>query len=332
MKHKAIQFLKIFWKKINDDGILKECAALTYVTILGFLPFIIFILFFLPELSFLQLNDKITEMIKNIFVPESAEVIYNYIQQLVSKKIPFNLFSFFILLISSYSLFQIINTAFDKILNAHEFRSKNFFSNIVKFFGMTILGSLMIFVLLSAISLPFLSTFFDIPFLQGILLYFTPVLILFLIFTFGFFYIPTVKVRLRSIIIGAATSSITWIIFKSLFNWYIVHLTNIEIIWGMLASIPIFLFWIYSNWVIMLSGITLVSISENRHIRPTKETIGTKLKITIEKAVDENEYKQISSATILNKDDVKDLLTNILLDGLRNSDIDQAKIKAELEK
>lgn len=303
--------LHIFWNKIQHDGILKESAALTYVTMLGSLPFVIFLLYFLPDLPFLEINEKISSSIKGVFLPESADMIYNYFQQLASKKIPFNLFSFVILLISSYSLFQIINTTFDKILNAQEFHSKNFFSNLVKFFGMTILGSLLILVLLSTTSLPFLASFFEVPFLQGMLLYLTPVIILFMIFTFGFFYIPTVKVKFRSIIIGAACSSLTWIIFKSLFNWYVVHLTNIELVWGVLASLPIFLFWIYSTWVIMLSGITIVSILEKRHI-PIKADIPThNLRVTIEKSISKDEMSKLSTPTILNKDDVKKVLYDI---------------------
>jgi len=312
LKQFYIFILKI-WHKIHQDGILKESAALTYVTLLGSLPFAIFLLFFLPELPFLQLNDKLTEIIRTSFLPDSAEVIYTHLQQLASKRIPFNLFSFVILLISSYSLFQIINSSFDKILNADEFHSKNFFSNLIKFFGMTILGSLLILVLLSTTSQPFLSTFFEIPFLEGVLLYLSPVLILFMIFTFGFFYIPTVKVRIRSIIIGAATASITWIIFKSIFNWFIVHLTNIELVWGVLASVPIFLFWIYSNWVIILSGVAIVSILEKRDNLSSSSIPQNNLRVTIEKTMG-GESEKLSSSTILNKDDVKEILQEIFIE------------------
>ncbi len=322
MLKKTIKALSVFWNKIQNDGILKESAALTYVTMLGSLPFIIFLLYFLPELPFLEINTKISSSIKEIFLPDSADLIYNYIQQLANKKIPFNLFSFIILVISSYSLFQIINSTFDKILNAQEFHSKNFFSNLVKFFGMTILGSLLILVLLSTTSLPFLASFFEVPFLQGLLLYLTPVIILFTIFSFGFFYIPTVQVKFRSIIIGAACSSITWILFKSLFNWYVVHLTNIELVWGVLASIPIFLFWIYSTWVIMLSGITIVSILENRHIPNISEIPTQSLKITIEKSMNTGEAIKLSPPTFLSKNDVKEVLAEVLKEFSKENIID----------
>ena len=82
-------FLKIFWRIYNEDKIFKESAALTYVTLLGFIPFIIFMLFFLPDLPFLRLEENISKLALSIFVPESAEAIFEYISQIANKRIPF---------------------------------------------------------------------------------------------------------------------------------------------------------------------------------------------------------------------------------------------------
>jgi len=310
--NKILDFFKAFWKKYNEDRIFKESAALTYVTLLGFIPFIIFLLFFLPELPFFELEDQIGELTKSIFVPESAEVIFDYITQITSKRIPFNLISFIILLFTSYSLFQIINTTFDNILNAREMKSKSFLTEITRFFGMTIFGSLLILVLLSAISLPIVSKFLNIPLLQRLSLYISPFIILMLIFSLGFFYIPTVKVKKRSILIGAAISAAVWILFKSFFNWYISTLTNIELIFGVLGAIPIFLIWIYANWIILLSGVIIVSIIEKRHIRRSSILHDQEmLKISIEATMDKETINKRLPHKIT-KTDLKNILCDLL--------------------
>lgn len=310
--NKVLSFLKMFWKKYNEDKIFKESAALTYVTLLGFIPFIIFLLFFLPDLSFMKTEEQISELALSIFVPESAEMIFDYIAKIASKRTPFNLISFFILLFTSYSLFQIINSSFDRILNAREIKSKKFLTEIIRFFGMTIFGSVIILALLSAISLPIASKYLKLPFLQNLSLYFTPFLILFIIFTLGFFYIPTVKVKKRSIVIGAAVSAAIWILFKSFFNWYIATLTNIELIFGVLGAIPIFLIWIYTNWVIMLSGVVIVSILEDRHIRPESRLSNQELlKISIERTLPISS-KRRRVKTKLNRNDLKEILQELL--------------------
>lgn len=321
MFKKIKDFAVTFSRKYNEDNIFKESAALTYVTLLGFIPFLIFLLFFLPNLPFLQLEENISELALSIFVPESAEAIFDYISQIANQRIPFNLISFFILIFTSYSLFQIINSTFDNILNAKEIKSKSFFTEIIRFFGMTIFGSVIILALLSAISLPIASKYLNLPFLQNLSLYITPFLILFIIFTLGFFYIPTVKVKKRSIIIGAAVSAAVWILFKSFFNWYISTLTNIELIFGVLGAIPIFLIWIYANWMIMLSGVIIVSILEGRHLRlkPT-ESDQERIKISIERTLPlSSRYRKTKAE--FKRDDLEQVLRQILTDMQSKSEI-----------
>ena len=312
MNKGLITFFKAFKKKYNEEGIFKESAALTFITLLGFVPFIIFLLFFLPELPFLKLQSHFKELLISVFLPDSAEQISEFVTQLASKKIPFNLFNFIILMITSFSLFKIINDSFDRILNVHEFKKKDFLSNFIKFLGMTIFGGLVILILFSASSLPLVSKFITLPFLQGISLYFTPFILLFIIFSLGFFFIPTIKVKNTSVMIGSAISAIIWIIFKSLFNWYIVHLTNIELIFGVLASLPIFLFWIYANWIIILSGVIIVSILENRHLKPELEKKENKLRIILEKSIAGGEPDHISSQT-MKPEELKQILSDVIL-------------------
>ncbi len=312
MNSKFVVFLKAFWKKFREEGVFKESAALTFVTLLGFVPFIIFILFFIPELPFLKSGTSFKDVLISVFVPSSADQIYNYVLQITNSKIPFNFINFIVLLITSYSLFKIINDSFDNILNAHEIRKKSFFSDIIKFFGMSIFGSLLILILLSATSFPIVSKFYDIPVLQGVSLYVTPFILLFIIFTLGFIYIPSVKVSTRSIAIGAAISSGIWIFFKAFFNFYIIHLTNIQVIFGVLASVPIFLFWIYANWIIILGGVIIVSILEKRHIKNLADRKDKQLvRITFEKIINAGEREEISSTT-LNAEKVKQIISEIV--------------------
>jgi len=318
MNNKIFSFINAFRKKFSEEGVFKESAALTFVTLLGFIPFIIFILFFLPKLPFLKLESHFKDMMISVFLPSSVEQISEYITEIASKKIHFNLFNFIILFITSFSLFKIINDSFDRILNVHEKRKNDFLSNTIKFIGMTIFGSLLILILFSASSFPLISEIFNLPLLQELSLYFTPFIILFIIFTLGFYFIPTIKVKNRSILVGSAAAAIVWIIFKFFFNWYIIHLTNTRLIFGVLATIPIFLFWIYTNWIIILSGVIIVSIMENRHIKPsTNSKDASDIKITFERIIG-NDYLDNISTTVLKPSDLKEIMETIVSEEKKN--------------
>ncbi len=98
MNKKIIGIYKAFATKFKEQGVYKESAALTFVTLLGFIPFIIFLIFFLPELPFLKEGSQFSDLLIGIFLPESAAQISEYISQLANQRITFNLFSFVILL------------------------------------------------------------------------------------------------------------------------------------------------------------------------------------------------------------------------------------------
>jgi membrane protein len=314
MSKKIRDFLKSFLEIFNEQRVFKEAAALTFVTLLGFVPFVIFILFFIPELPFIEFEDQLSDALIQVFLPSSVDQIIEYISQLAHQKIPFNLFNFIILLVSSYSLFKIINDSFDNILNVHDTRKNTFLDNFVKFLGMTIFGCIFILILFSATSIPIVGKFINLPILENLSIFLTPFVLLFTILIIVYFFIPTIKIRNRSVIIAAAISSLLWILFKSVFNWYIINLTNISLIFDVLAFVPIFLFWIYLNWAIILSGVILVSILEGRHYLKGNGAYGThKMRITIEKIVD-GEVLQQSATNKLEHEELKGILKDIIND------------------
>jgi membrane protein len=308
---KLPSFFSMFSKKFLKDKVFNQSASLTFVTLLGFVPFLIFLFFLIPELPFAS-GESMETFLISIFVPDSAQQIGDYIAQLTTQKISFNLFSFLLLIFTSYSLFRIINDTFDTILGAASQKNKNFFGDIIKFFGMCVGGVLLLLILIATSSVPILLKFIEIPFLQGILTYISPFLIMFVIFTLGFFFIPTVKIRNSSIFIGAGTSALIWIIFKYAFDWYINNLTNMQLIFGVVSFIPIFLFWIYANWVIILSGVVLVAILDGRtDIDFNRSPNSQKIRLILEKEISQDEVKTLSE-TITTPQDLQKALSTFL--------------------
>ncbi|MCF7919993.1 MAG: YihY family inner membrane protein [Candidatus Cloacimonetes bacterium] len=318
---KLMVFLRTFSSKFKIDRIFSQSASLTYVTLLGFIPFLIFLFFLIPELPFIK-EKAVENFLISIFVPNSAQQIGDYITELSHRKISFNLFSFLLLIFTSYSLFKIINDTFDKILGETSHEKRNFLNDLMKFFGMCFGGVLLLLILISSSSVPFLLKYIHIPFLKGIITYVSPFLIMFVIFTLGFFFIPTAKVKNTSILIGAGSSALIWIVFKFAFDWYINNLTNIELIFGMVSFIPIYLFWIYFNWIIILSGVILVAILDGR-IEPTslKSNDLPKVRIIIEKETDNSHIDTITQQYI-ESGNLEELLKNVLDENPDNNNQD----------
>lgn len=51
---------------------------------------------------------------------------------------------------------------------------------------------------------------------------------------------------------------------QNLFDIYIYNLTSIQAVYGVMSALPIFLMWVYFNWVIIMGGIVLVSVLDKK--------------------------------------------------------------------
>ncbi|MEN6445605.1 MAG: YihY family inner membrane protein [Candidatus Cloacimonas sp.] len=257
------QFLKDFYQRFMNEGILKESASLTYITILGFVPFINFLVLLAPDLPFLNLRDKFREIVVQNFIPSSANAIISFLDKLIMPKVGFNIFNFVILLISSYSLFTVIRSTFDRILSMQLKTSLDTITQLVKFFGTIVFGLLIIVLLFSSSSLPIISRLLNSAVLQWVMVV-VPFVLQFLAIMFLYMLLPSVRIQRGALFRGAFWTTVIWVIGKSAFDFYIYNLTNYQALYGVMAVLPIFLMWIYINWAIILGGMVLVSVIENK--------------------------------------------------------------------
>ena len=256
-------FIKNFYQRFMGEGILKESASLTYITILGFVPFINFLVLIAPDLPFLNLRDKLRELVIENFIPSSANAIISFLDKLIMPKVGFNIFNFVILIVSSYSLFNVIRSTFDRILSMQLKTSQDTITQLVKFFGTVVFGLLIIVLLFSSSSIPIISRLLKSRVLQWIMVI-VPFVLQFLAIMFLYMLLPSVRINRGALFRGAFWTTVIWVIAKSAFDFYIYNLTNYQALYGVMAVLPIFLLWIYINWAIILGGMVLVSVIENK--------------------------------------------------------------------
>ncbi|HOD53451.1 MAG TPA: YhjD/YihY/BrkB family envelope integrity protein, partial [Candidatus Cloacimonadota bacterium] len=98
---------------------------------------------------------------------------------------------------------------------------------------------------------------------------------------FIYFFVPSKRLKTSYIALSAIYSAIAWLFLKNGFDWYITHMTRMQVFYGVIASFPIFLFWIYANWIIVLGGIVYLSSLTNKQMKK-KVRIEKITKIVIE--------------------------------------------------
>src|SRR5690606_11244312 len=78
------------------------------------------------------------------------------------------------------------------------------------------------------------------------------------VFTLIFLLVPNCRVRLRAAVSGAVLSAFLFELAKFGFVAWVSN-ANYAVIYGALATVPIFLLWLYLVWVVVLLGASLAA-------------------------------------------------------------------------
>ena len=99
--------------------------------------------------------------------------------------------------------------------------------------------------------IPVLSLFKKL-FQYGKYLFMLTLLIIF--FLFLYMTVPNRKSKLRYEFFGAVFSAVAWLVFSGAFSFYIGHYANYSVTYGSLATIVIFILWLYGTMNIVFIG------------------------------------------------------------------------------
>jgi membrane protein len=95
--------------------------------------------------------------------------------------------------------------------------------------------------------------------LKARLLRLLPFLIQWLVLVAAYALIPNRSVRVRDAALGATFAALLFELLKHLFTDYATNGANYQEVYGALAMVPIFVFWIYLSWILVLMGASLTA-------------------------------------------------------------------------
>lgn len=99
--------------------------------------------------------------------------------------------------------------------------------------------------------------------LLGVLFRLIPVLIMSMAFAVVYLCLPNTRVKLKPAMTGALCSALLAIILQVLMIKAGVGVTKYNEVYGVLAALPIFLFWLQASWMIMLLGAEIAFAVQN---------------------------------------------------------------------
>jgi membrane protein len=102
----------------------------------------------------------------------------------------------------------------------------------------------------------------------------TPYVLVAIVFTFMYAFVPNTKVKIRAAAIGGLTAGIIWATTGALFTSFVANTTRNELIYAGFAIVILALIWVYLSWLILLIGAQLAFYVQNpQYLRPGRSAI-----------------------------------------------------------
>ena len=254
---RAKRLANYVWKHFQEDRCLEEAASLSYTSLLAMVPLLAVIFGVVAAFPvFGDVSEKLKAFIFANFLPATGEQIEPYINTFLDSISGLTLPGTVFLIITALLLIFRIEVAFNRIWRVD--RARTLLNRIVMYWAVLTLGPILTGAAVALSAQKVLST---LGIEEGLAPGWSHLGIFFLswmVFTMFFVLVPNRRVPFRDAVVGAFLSAVLFDVAKLGFVTYVSN-ANYSVIYGALATIPIFLFWLYIVWALILFGASLAA-------------------------------------------------------------------------
>lgn len=256
---KFARFCRDAFKHFLDVDSIVRSSALAYTSLLALAPLTMLAFGILSAFpAFGGYIHHLNAFLFRHFVPESADVIYEYITSFANQASKLSLVGLFFSIITAVLLIFTMEEALNRVWEVRRTHHRRGIQAFLMYWAMITLLPLVGGMIFATIF--FVYSFPEISFAVEIISAYVPIFIILPIVVTWFFFLilymtlPNCKVKFRHAALGALIAAILFEGMKALFGLYIRHFSSDLFIYGALAAIPIFLVWLYCSWILVLFG------------------------------------------------------------------------------
>lgn len=244
-------FGKRVYLHFQQTGASHRSAALAFTTLLSLVPLMtVSLAIFSAFPAFKTFSSRIQDFVFNNFVVSTGDVVQNYLQTFIAKAGQLSVFGLIFLVVTAIVMMFTMEETFNAIWRVH--KRRHWLQALMLYWTILTLSPLLLGV--SFVASSYLTSFAEFLGLYKILLIVTPFLLSIAAFMLLYIAVPHYRVPIKSGFIGALFAAVLFELSKHLFALYIIHFAGYQLLYGTLATIPIFLLWIYLCWFITLLG------------------------------------------------------------------------------
>ena len=245
------------WRHFGEDRLFDEAASLSYTSLLSMVPLLAVVFGVASAFPvFQQWSDQLQAFVFENFVPASGEQVQVYLEGFLASVSKLTLPGMLVLIVTALLLMVRIERAFNLIWRVPTARSMR--NRVIMYWAVLTLGPLALGATVALSAQPVFEQVIlgaanaSLWRLVGIFV------LTWLAFTLMFLLVPNRSVPILHALIGAFMSAILFGVAKKAFVAYVAN-ASFNVIYGTLAAIPVFLFWLYLVWIVILLGASLAA-------------------------------------------------------------------------
>lgn len=256
-----------------DDQITVNAGYLTYVTLLSLVPLIaVGVAIFSAFPGFESTRIEIENFLFTSFVPTSTNSIREHLVSFTGNATQMTAVGISFLAAVALLLIRNVDATLNRIWRIK--KKRPIMISFAVYWMVLSLGPVLLGASIGVTSyIVSLVSFADqgIPGLSGLLLKLLPYCFSMVGFFMLYTLVPNTRVSFKAALSGALFSAILFELTKKGFALYISHFPSYEVIYGAVATIPIFIVWVYLSWCVVLLGAEFTACISPENIPETPE-------------------------------------------------------------
>lgn len=271
------------FKNLYKDDCLTQSSSISFVFLLSIIPFAmlnIFIFNFIQRIVFPDFT--LAENIRNFFAKETAQFIPLISEEWIKSRLvysskalaSFRIINFILLPIVSSLLFKTLESSYRRIFrlpSRHLIFSQVFYALLAIFLGLLLFITSFTWNIISSPFMRLIGIFDKIEYFNTISQFLNNhplvrrinLLSVVLIFIFYFVTVKVflnIKIKKLHVFLSGLLFCMLWIIAREIFQWYVEHISGVNLVYGSLSSIIIILLWIYYSSAALLYSIEFLHL------------------------------------------------------------------------
>ena len=258
------EFLYFLAKRAKNDTIFRVAASLSYTSLIAIVPLLaIGLAIFSAFPVFSGARVQIEEFLMQNFIPSIEQEISQYLSEFVNAAAQLTTIGVVGLAITAILLLSTIENSLNFIFKVN--RPRRFTTKITLYWTVITLGPLLLGATFSLRGYLFtLQKFMPNEIESGSIMLsnLLPSIINMALLMLVYVLVPNKKVRIKNAFVGSLIAVILFWVLRKGFSIFFSMTVTYKILYGALATIPVFLIWMYLVWAVVIFGAVVTAALE----------------------------------------------------------------------